>query len=114
MRMERFGFGPQDAFSPHDERLENVTISPLTATGSAQAAVFRLGPGGRIARHPAAVPQVLAVLDGAGLVSGGDGEFHPIEAGEAVFWAAGEEHETVSDHGLTALIVEASDLRPLG
>ena len=112
--MERFGFDPQNAFTPRDERLENVTISPLTSPGPAQAAIFRLGPGGRIARHPAAVPQVLAVLEGAGLVSGGDGEFRPINAGEAVFWAAGEEHETVSDHGLTALIVEAAGLRPPG
>lgn len=114
MRMERFGFGPADAFTPRDERLENVTISPLTAPGAAQAAIFRLGPGGRIARHPAAVPQVLAVLDGAGLVSGADGAFRPIGPGEAVFWAVGEEHETVSDHGLTALILEAAGLRPPG
>jgi quercetin dioxygenase-like cupin family protein len=112
--MERFGFGPQEGFTPRDERLENVTISPLTAPGTAQAAIFRLGPGGRIARHPATVPQVLAVLDGTGLISGGDGEFRPIGPGEAVFWAEGEEHETVSDHGLTALIVDATGLRPPG
>ena len=114
MRMERFGFGPEDAFTPRDERLEGVTIAPLTAPGPPQAAIFRLGPGGRIARHPAVVPQVLAVLDGSGLVSGGDGAFRPIGAGEAVFWAAGEQHETVTDHGLTALIVEAAELRPAG
>jgi quercetin dioxygenase-like cupin family protein len=112
--MERFGFGPAVAFTPRDGRLEDVTISPLTAPGAAQAAIFRLGPGGRIARHPATVPQVLAVLDGEGLVSGGDGEFRPISRGEAVFWAGGEEHETVTDHGLTALIVEAAGLRPPG
>jgi quercetin dioxygenase-like cupin family protein len=112
--MERFGFGPADAFTPRDERLENVRVSPLTASGTAQAAIFRLGPGSRIARHPAAVPQVIAVLDGAGLVSGADGDFRPIGPGEAVFWAEGEEHETVSDHGLTALIVEATGLRPPG
>ncbi len=114
MRMERFGFGPEDAFTPRDERLENVSLSPLTAPGTAQAAIFRLGPGGRIARHPAAAPQVLAVLDGAGLVSGADGEFRPIGPGEAVFWAAGEVHETVSEHGLMVLIVEAAGLRPPG
>jgi mannose-6-phosphate isomerase-like protein (cupin superfamily) len=89
-RMERFNFGPEDAVTPRDERLENVTVSPLTAPGPAQAAIFRLGPGGRVARHPATVPQVLAVLEGDGLVSGGDGEFHPIGPGQAVFWAEGE------------------------
>ena len=31
-------------------------------------------------------------------------------AGEAVFWQAGEEHETTSKDGLTALIIEGGDL----
>jgi hypothetical protein len=33
-----------------------------------------------------------------------------IAAGEAVFWAAGEEHETRTDVGLKALILEAEGL----
>jgi quercetin dioxygenase-like cupin family protein len=109
--MERFNF-EAESFAPRDERLEAVTIAPLTAPGAVQAAIFRLEPGGRIARHPATVRQVLAVLEGSGHVSGGDGAFQPIAAGEAVFWDAGEEHETVSDGGLTALVLEAAELRP--
>jgi quercetin dioxygenase-like cupin family protein len=112
--MERFSFDQESAFTPHDERLEGVTIAPLSSPGAVQAAIFRLAPGGRIARHPATVPQILAVLEGDGLVSGGDGAFQPIAAGEAVFWSAGEEHETVSDRGLTALIVEGEGLRVRG
>jgi quercetin dioxygenase-like cupin family protein len=75
-----------------------------------QAAIFRLAPSGRIARHPATVPQILAVLEGAGRVCGADGEFQPIAAGEAVFWSADEEHETQTDDGMTALILEAPAL----
>ena len=77
-----------------------------------QAAIFRVAPGGRIARHPATVPQILAVLEGSGTISGADGETHPISVGEAVFWAAGEDHETASEQGLTALVLEADGLRP--
>jgi quercetin dioxygenase-like cupin family protein len=109
--MERFDFDAE-AFAPRDERLEATTIAPLTAPGATQAAIFRLAPGGRIARHPATVPQILAVLEGSGHVSGADGAFEPIAAGEAVFWSAGEVHETVSDAGLTALVLEAGELRP--
>ena len=36
----------------------------------------------------------------------------PIAAGEAVFWEQGEEHETTSTAGLTALIVEGEGLEP--
>jgi quercetin dioxygenase-like cupin family protein len=105
--VQRFTF---EAFTPQDERLEAVTIAPLTAPGPVQAAFFYVAAGGRIARHPAVMPQLLAVVAGEGLVSGAEGDFEPIAAGEAVFWAAGEEHETVSDYGLTALVVEAEGL----
>ena len=107
--MERFQF---EHFSPRDERLQAVTVAPLTTPGVIRAAIFRVEPGGRIARHPATVPQILAVLEGEGHASGADGEFQPIAAGDAVFWKAGEEHETVSDGGLTALVLEAEGLEP--
>jgi quercetin dioxygenase-like cupin family protein len=114
--VERLAFGADTAFSPAEELLEGVTIAPLTGSILAgapfQAAVFRIAPGGRIARHPASIPQILAVLEGAGEVSGADGVAEPIAAGEAVFWRAGEEHETTSTSGLTALILEGDELEP--
>jgi hypothetical protein len=75
-----------------------------------QAAVFRLAPGGSIGRHPATVPQILAVLEGSGAVTGADGNSEPISPGEAVFWMQGEEHETTSVRGMTALLLEADGL----
>ncbi len=114
--MERFSFGPDVAFAAGDERLDGVAIAPLSQSifeGSRfQAAIFRVAPGGRIARHPATYPQILAVLDGSGEVSGGSGVAEPIVAGEAVFWSQGEEHETKTAAGLTALIVEGEGLQP--
>ena len=114
--MERLSFGADAAFSPRDDRLESVTVAPLTGSISRgaplQAAIFRLGPGGSVARHPADVPQILAVLEGAGEVSGTDRTFEPIGPGEAVFWEQGEEHETRSAEGMTALIVEGDGLEP--
>jgi quercetin dioxygenase-like cupin family protein len=116
--MERLSFAVEAARTLRDPRLERVTVAPLTeplaAGADAQAAVFRLAPGGRIARHPATVPQLLAVLEGSGRVSGADGEAIELGPGDAVFWAAGEEHETVTDGGLTALVLEAPGLRPYG
>ena len=114
--MERLSFDADIAFSPAEELLDGVTIAPLTgsifAGAPCQAAVFRLAPGGRIARHPAMVPQILAVLEGSGTVSAESGVEEPIEAGEAVFWSAGEDHETRSEAGLTALIIEGDGLEP--
>jgi quercetin dioxygenase-like cupin family protein len=113
--LERLSFGVNVAFTPPEDLLEGVTIAPLTAPLAAgaqvQAAIFRLAPNGRIARHPATVPQILAVLEGAGRVSGADGQFQPIAVGEAVFWSASEEHETETEDGLTALVLEADGLQ---
>lgn len=96
--------------------MSGVTVAPLTpplwAGAPVQAAVFRLAAGGRIGRHPATVPQILAVLEGSGRVSGPDGEFDAIERGEAVFWAEGEVHEAETDEGMTALVLEGPGLGP--
>ena len=106
--MERFSFSPDVAFVPGDDLLDGVTVAPLTAPfeeGSPmQAAIFRFAPGGRLVRHPAAIPEVFAVLEGSGEVSGADGVVEPIAAGEAAFWHKGEEQEMLSVAGLTVLI----------
>jgi quercetin dioxygenase-like cupin family protein len=112
--VERFSFTSDVAFVPRSDYLDRVTVAPLTPSifegAVVQAAIFRFAPGGRILRHPATVPQVLAVLEGSGAVSGADGVAEPIAAGEAVFWHEGEEHETTSAPGLTALIIEGEGL----
>ncbi len=113
--MERLRFDAEAGLRLADPRLEGVTVAPLTmplASGAGfQAACFRIGPGGRIARHPADVPQLFAVVEGRGWVSGADGEREAIAAGEAVVWSAGEEHETGTDERLIAIVIEAADLR---
>ena len=112
--MERFSFASDVAFVPRGDLLDRVTVAPLTAPfeegAPLQAAIFRVDPGGRLRRHPATLPQILAVLEGSGEVSGANGVDEPIGAGEAVFWHEGEEHELKSGVGLTALIIEGEKL----
>jgi quercetin dioxygenase-like cupin family protein len=77
---------------------------------SAHVVVIEVGPGGVVARHPAVVAQLFVVVRGLGWVSGADGERQEIRPGEAVLWEPGEEHESGSDEGMTALVVEAESL----
>ena len=108
--MERFTFAPEAAFVPRGDLLDHVSLAPLTpstAEGAlVQAVILRFEPGGRLRRHPAGFPQVLAVLEGSGEVSGADGIDEPIGAGEAVFLRKGEDHGLKSGAGLTALVIE--------
>jgi hypothetical protein len=71
---------------------------------------MRLGPGGLIGMHPASTPQLLAVVEGEGWFRGEDGPRNPISAGGAVFWEVGEMHETGTDTGLVAIVVETRRL----
>ncbi len=112
--MERFSFASEVAFVPRGDLLDHVTMAPLTAPHEegqlVQAAIFRLAPGGGIRRHPGTYPQIIAVMEGSGDVSGADGVDEAIETGEAVFLHEGEEHELKSDVGLTVLIIEGESL----
>ena len=112
--MERFSFGDDVAFVPRGDLLDGVTVAPLTQPSEegalVKAAIFRFEPGGRLRRHPAGFPQILAVLEGSGEVSGANGVDEPIGAGEAVFLHEGEEHEMKSETGLTALIIEGEQV----
>jgi quercetin dioxygenase-like cupin family protein len=112
--VERFGFAPEAAFVPRGDLLDHVSMAPLTQPfeegALVQAAIFRFEPGGRIRRHPGTYPQIIAVVEGSGEVSGTNGVDEPIGAGEAVFLREGEDHEMKSDAGLTALIIEGDSL----
>jgi quercetin dioxygenase-like cupin family protein len=112
--MERFGFGDDVAFVPRGDLLDGVRMAPLTQPSEegalVKAAIFRFAPNGRIRRHPGTYPQIIAVLEGSGEVSGADGVDEPIGAGQAVFLHEGEDHELKSEAGLTALIIEGESL----
>ena len=113
--MKRLRFDADVAFTPRDGQLEGVTIAPLSAPivgGSpVQAAVWRVAPGGRMVMC-GQWNTLVAVIEGSGEVSGATGVREPIAVGEAVFWEAGEEHETATATGLTALIIEGDGLQP--
>jgi GrpB-like predicted nucleotidyltransferase (UPF0157 family) len=82
-------------------------IGPLTGHDSkVRVQVMHLPPDGLIGRHRTAVQQLLAVMNGTGWVAGEDGERRTIGPGYAALWEVGEDHETGTEGGLTALCIE--------
>lgn len=69
-----------------------------------------LEPGAKIGFHKAVVPQVLLVLDGEGFVRSDTQDNHPIKKRQAVSWDKDEGHETSTETGLTAIIIEAEEM----
>jgi len=59
------------------------------------------------------VDQLFLVVEGEGWVRGkDDSKPVPISAGQAAFWEAGEGHESGSEEGMVAMVIEGEKLNP--
>jgi quercetin dioxygenase-like cupin family protein len=92
------------------DRFESVAARVRRLALEAHVVVIEIDAGGTVGRHPAATHQLFAVVRGSGWVAGGDARPREIKAGEAVLWAAGEEHESGSEAGMTALVIESDSI----
>ena len=95
---------PHRSVDAHGSR--GFRVGGLGLTAEAHLVSVSLRPGGVIGRHPAAGRQLLVLLAGDAEVSGGDGAAVALEPGQAALWEPGESHETRTEHGLTALVLE--------
>lgn len=73
---------------------------------------MHLDKTGIVGYHQAVVPQLLLILNGEGYVRNEKEEYVKVEAGDAVFWEKDEWHETKTDVGLTAIVIESEELTP--
>ncbi|MDR7071513.1 cupin [Fictibacillus barbaricus] len=110
--MQFFHFGKE--VGKHIDKFDsNFVMSRIVQTEKpAHIGCMYLEEGGIIGYHQAVVPQLLLIVSGNGFVRGESGEFIPIKAGEAVFWTMDEFHETRTDSGLTAIVIESEELNP--
>jgi quercetin dioxygenase-like cupin family protein len=69
-------------------------------------------PQGVIGYHQASSDQLFILMTGSGWVAGADQKRVKIEPGQAAFWRSGEWHESGSDVGMTAVLIEADRLQP--
>ena len=73
---------------------------------------MHLDKNGIVGYHQAVVPQLLLILNGEGYVRNEKEEYFKVEAGDAVFWEKDEWHETKTDVGLTAIVIQSEELDP--
>jgi GrpB-like predicted nucleotidyltransferase (UPF0157 family) len=106
MRIFRFD---EELSIPVREFGSRFRLAPLMGLGADVAVHVAYVPaGGAIGRHPAACPQMFAVVAGSGWVSGPDGERTGVSPGYAAWWDTGEAHEVGSEEGLTAVCIEGT------
>jgi hypothetical protein len=111
MQMVTFAEGdaqPIDRFESRDASVNHLG----RVEGAGAVVAIRLGAGGKVGRHPAVKAQLFVVVGGSGVVSGGDGVQVPIAVGQAALWQAGEQHESFTTTGMTAIVIEVEDIVP--
>lgn len=77
-----------------------------------QIGCMHLEKNGIVGYHQAVTPQLMLVLNGEGYVRNEIEEYYKVQAGNAIFWGKGEWHETKTDKGLTAIVIESESLEP--
>lgn len=86
----------------------NFNYLPILQTNEpVKVSFLRLGEQGVIGYHQATMPQFFIVVAGEGYVCGEDRVRVFVQAGQAVFWDTNEWHETTSEKGLTAVVIES-------
>lgn len=71
-----------------------------------------LDANGLIGYHQAADFQLLLVVQGTGWVRGEASEKTSIKAGQAAYWDKGEWHESGTETGMIAIIIESVNINP--
>ncbi|WP_026690427.1 cupin domain-containing protein [Alteribacter aurantiacus] len=91
----------------------DFVMSRIVVTDSeTRIGCMHLGTAGVIGGHVAAADQLLLIVSGKGKVSGQENEWVDVHSGDAVYWQVSEWHETRSETGMTAIVVEAEELYP--
>lgn len=84
----------------------------IETTNVTNIGCMHLDKNGIVGYHQAVVPQLLLILNGEGYVRNEKEEYVKVEPGDAVFWEKDEWHETKTDTGLTAIVIESEELMP--
>lgn len=72
--------------------------------------IMDLPENGKVGYHEANVPQMLIILEGEGWVRAAEEAKARVTAGNIVFWEKGEGHETTTNSGMKAIIIESEGL----
>jgi len=69
-----------------------------------------LAPNGVIGFHQTTTDQLFVAVQGEGWVRGAEPERTPIKAGQIAYWQKDEWHESGTDTGLIAILIEGDQL----
>jgi mannose-6-phosphate isomerase-like protein (cupin superfamily) len=109
--MKIYNFGREFGTRIHAFNSKNLIMTRiLNETNDIHVGCMHIDANGIVGLHQASISQLFLVVSGEGVVKGKEGREYFIDAGFAAFWEAGEWHETRTDTGLTAIIIECQSM----
>ena len=103
-------FGPERGRAITRHGSSGLRATNLIGDDAVYVTALHVTAGGEVGRHRAPVDQLFLVVSGSGHVSGGDGSWRAIRAGQAALWRGGEDHTARADEDLTAIVIEMARL----
>jgi quercetin dioxygenase-like cupin family protein len=94
----------------------NLIMSRIVTSeksGSFHIGCMHLEANGNVGYHQAPTNQLFLVVQGEGWVRGGDHDKMNIKAGQAAFWITGEWHESGTESGMMAIVIESDSFDPI-
>ncbi len=111
--MKIFRFDPEVGKSIEQYKSSGFIISRVAhLSGEAFVNCAYLSPQGSIGYHQATLAQLFLVMQGEGWVRGEAPDRISIQTGQAVFWGEGEWHESGTETGMIAIIIESANFDP--
>jgi quercetin dioxygenase-like cupin family protein len=99
----------RDVSEHGSEGVQTVRLLLHRRDDGCSVSLIEFRAGGKLGMHPAGWPQLLVVVSGEGWVREGEGSRRQVKVGAAAFWDQGEPHESGTEVGMTAVIIEAPD-----
>ncbi|MED4018729.1 cupin [Sutcliffiella cohnii] len=110
--MEFYAFNKENGKEITQFNSDFIMSRIIQTNMKANIGCMHLERDGIVGYHQAVVPQLLLVVSGEGYVRSEKEEYVKVVPGDAVFWKKDEWHETKTDVGLTAIVIESGELNP--
>ena len=104
--MRRISIGDKRVDASGSAGVTAAALARLEKVDGAGVDVLTFEPGGLLGRHPTRLWQLFLLVSGTGWASGSDGVQERLVPGDAVLWEPGEEHESGTDDGMVAVVVQ--------
>jgi quercetin dioxygenase-like cupin family protein len=111
MKVFRYGIDVSQPMEKYQSKSISYSRIIQTIDPSSIGCIY-IKPKGTLGYHEAPAPQLFLVVQGEGWVRGDTPDRTNVTTGDAVYWEKEEGHESGSDSGMNAIIIQSETLNP--